>query len=112
MLFFPVVNCTKLSVLIESVISSVEITKSPSFVVQITGSCPTIQLDQTDQGQIYLSKESLGCEITTAKCSSINVSLPVPGEDDGVFEEQAVPEMLKTFVKDGKLVTEVVEHKG
>lgn len=71
-----------------------------------------IQLDSTDSGQIYLSKDSLGAAITTAKCSSINISLPVEGEEDGVFEEQAVPEMLQTVVKDGKLVTTVVEHSG
>jgi adenylyl cyclase-associated protein len=71
-----------------------------------------VQLDNTDSGQIYLSRASLGAEITTAKCSSINVSLPVEGEEEGVYEEQAVPEMLKTLVKDGKLVTTVVEHAG
>jgi len=71
-----------------------------------------IQIDSTDSGQIYLSKDSLGIEITTAKCSSINVSLPVQGEEDGVFEEQAIPEMLITAVKDGKLVTSVVAHVG
>ena len=81
-------------------------------MLQITGTAPIIQLDSTDSGQIYLSKDSLGIEITTAKCSSINVSLPVQGEEDGVFEEQAIPEMLKTVVKDGKLVTAVVEHVG
>lgn len=71
-----------------------------------------IQLDSTDSGQIYLSKDSLNTEITTAKCSSINISLPVEGEEDGVFGEQAVPEMLRTIVQDGKLVTTVVEHAG
>lgn len=71
-----------------------------------------IQLDSTDSGQIYLSKDSLNAEITTAKCSAINVSLPVEGEEEGVFEEQAVPEMLRTVVKNGKLVTSVVEHVG
>ena len=96
----------------ESVISSISITNSPSFVLQIIGAAPTIQLDSTDSGQIYLSKDSLGVEITTAKCSSINVSLPVEGEEDGIFEEKAVPEMLMTTVKDGKLVTTVVEHVG
>lgn len=71
-----------------------------------------IQLDSTDSGQIYLSKSSLEAEISTAKCSSINVSLPVEGEEEGVFEEKALPEMLKTVVKDGKLVTVIVEHVG
>jgi adenylyl cyclase-associated protein len=106
------VNCTKTSVLAESVVSSISITKSPSFTVQITGVAPTIQVDSTDSGQIYLSKQCLGVEITTAKCSAINVSLPVEGEEDGVFEEQAMPEMLKTVVQNGKLVTTVLDHTG
>ncbi|KAI5124486.1 hypothetical protein M0805_003013 [Coniferiporia weirii] len=106
------VNCSKTSVLVNSVISTVSVTNSPSFALQITGSAPTIQLDSTDSGQIYLSKECLGVEITTAKCSAINVSLPVEGEEDGVFVERAVPEMLMTTVKDGKLITTIVEHTG
>lgn len=106
------VNCTKTSVLVDSVISSVSVTKSPSFQIQITGMAPTIQVDSTDSGQIYLSKACFGVEITTAKCSAINVSLPVEGEEDGVFEEHALPEMLKSVVQDGKLITSVVEHVG
>jgi adenylyl cyclase-associated protein len=106
------VNCTKTSILVDSVISSVSITSSPSFALQVTGSAPTIQLDSTDSGQIYLSKDCLGVELLTAKCSSINVSLPIEGEEDGVFEERAVPEMLQTTVQNGVLVTTVVEHVG
>ncbi|KAI0274390.1 adenylate cyclase associated N terminal-domain-containing protein [Russula aff. rugulosa BPL654] len=107
-----IVNCTKTSVLVESVISSVSVTNSPSFTLQITGSAPTIQLDSTDSGQIFLSKDCLSTEITTAKCSSINISLPVEGEEDGIFDEKPVPEMLLTKIQDGKLVTTVVEHVG
>ena len=106
------VNCTKTSVLVESVISSVAVTNSPSFTLQITGSAPTIQLDNTDAGHIFLSRECLGVEITTAKCSSINVNLPVEGEEEGVFAEAPIPEMFKTTIKDGKLVTTAVEHAG
>jgi adenylyl cyclase-associated protein len=107
-----IVNCTKTSVLVESVISSVSVTNSPSFTLQITGSAPTIQLDSTDSGQIFLSKDCLSTEIMTAKCSSINISLPVEGEEDGIFDEKPVPEMLLTKIQDGKLVTMVVEHVG
>jgi adenylyl cyclase-associated protein len=101
-----------MSVLVESVISSVSVTNSPSFTLQITGSAPTIQLDSTDSGQIYLGKDCLGVEITTAKCSSINISLPVEGEEDDIFDEKPVPEMLLTKIQDGELVTTVVEHVG
>ncbi|KAF7363306.1 C-CAP/cofactor C-like domain-containing protein [Mycena sanguinolenta] len=106
------VNCVKTSVRVDSVVSSISVTNSPSFALQITGSAPMIQLDSTDSGQLYLSKDSLNAEITTAKCSAINISLPVEGEEEGIFEEQAVPEMLKTVVKDGKLHTTVVVHVG
>lgn len=106
------VNSSKTSVLVESVVSSVSVTSSPSFALQVTGTAPMIQIDSTDSGQVYLSKASLSAEITTAKCSAINVSLPVEGEEDGVFEESPLPEMLKTVVKDGKLVTSIVEHTG
>ncbi|EJD05958.1 uncharacterized protein FOMMEDRAFT_119381 [Fomitiporia mediterranea MF3/22] len=106
------INCTKTSVLVDSVVSGISVTNSPSFAVQITGTARTIQLDSTDSGQIYLSKASLDVEITTAKCSAINVSLPVEGEEEGVFVERAMPEMMRTTIKDGKLVATIVEHSG
>jgi adenylyl cyclase-associated protein len=108
----PTVNCIHTSVLVESIISSISVTSSPSFAVQVTGTVPTIQIDTTDTGTIYLSKDCLDIEITTAKCSSINVNVPVAGEEDGIYDECPVPEMLMTKVKDGKLVTSVVEHLG
>lgn len=106
------VSCTKTSVLLDSAVSSVAITSSPSFTVQILGRVPTIMIDATDGGQVFLSKDSLDVEIVTAKTSALNVSLPVPGEEQGIFEEKAVPEQLKTVVQNGKLVTTVLEHSG
>jgi len=106
------VNCVKTSVLVENVIASISVTASPSFALQIVGKAPTIQLDSTDSGQIYLSRDCLDVEITTAKCSSINISLPEEGQEDGVFVERAMPEMLRTVIKDNALVTTVVEHSG
>ena len=105
-------NCQKTSLLVDSVISSVSITNSGSFALQVTGTAPTIQVDATDSGQIFLSKSCLGAEIITAKCSAINVSLPVEGEEDGIFTEKPIPEMFRTVVQNGKLVTNIVEHSS
>lgn len=99
-----------MKILLDSAVSALDITSSPSFTIQITGKVPTILIDSTDGGQIYLSKESLGVEIITSKSSSINISLPVEGEEEGIFEEKAVPEQLKTVIIGGKLVTSVVER--
>jgi adenylyl cyclase-associated protein len=97
--------------LVETLVSAVDVIKSPNFAIQITGSAPTILLDQVDGASIYLGKSSLSTEVFTSKCSSVNVVLPpVKEEDDGV--EVPLPEQIRTFVKDGKLVSEIVEHSG
>ncbi|KAK4703622.1 adenylyl cyclase-associated protein, partial [Phenoliferia sp. Uapishka_3] len=106
------VNCSKISILLDSTVSSLAISSSPSFTVQILGKVPTILIDGTDGGQVYLSRESLDVEIITAKSSSINISLPVEGDEEGIFEEKAVPEQFKTVVREGKLVTTVMEHSA
>lgn len=105
-------NCKKTNILLDSAVSSLGVTNSPGFQVQITGKVPTITIDSTDGGQVYLSKSSMDTEIITSKSSSLNISLPVEGEEEGVFSEKPVPEQLKTVVQDGKLITTVVEHAG
>lgn len=109
------VSSSKTSILLDSVVSSLSITSSPSFTIQILGNTPTITVDSTDSGNLYLSKDCIDgkTEIITAKSSAINVSLPDPDTDEqGVFVERAVPEQLKTVVKGGKLETTIVEHSG
>nr|XP_019048563.1 adenylyl cyclase-associated protein [Kwoniella bestiolae CBS 10118]OCF27493.1 adenylyl cyclase-associated protein [Kwoniella bestiolae CBS 10118] len=105
------VGCKKTAVVLDSAVSSLSVTSSPSFEVQITGQIPTIQVDTTDSGQIYLSKECMNTvEIITSKTSSLNIS--VPTGQDGDFEEKPVPEQMKSRVVGGKLVTEIIEHAG
>ena len=104
--------CKSCSLLVDSVVSSVSVTNSPGVAIQVTGSAPMFQLDSTDGGTIFLGKDSLAAEITTAKCSNINVNLPVQGEEEGIFQEVPMPEMMLTKIVGGKLVTEVVEHIG
>ncbi|KAK4504825.1 hypothetical protein PRZ48_002787 [Zasmidium cellare] len=104
-------NCPRLQILVESLVSSVDVIKSPNFAVQITGALPTIMLDQVDGASIYLSAESLHTEVFTSKCSSINVVLPPEKEEDD-SKECPLPEQIVTRVKGGKLVSEIVEHAG
>lgn len=67
--------------------------------MQVTGKVPTVTIDGTDGGQLYLGRESLDVEIVTAKSSSVNISLPVEGEEEGIFAEKPVPEQLKTVIR-------------
>ena len=104
-------NSSRTQLLIETLISSVDVIKSPNFAIQVTGSLPTILMDQVDGASIYLGKDSLHTEVFTSKCSSVNIVLPPVGDEDD-SRECPLPEQLRTFVKDGKLVSEIVEHAG
>jgi adenylyl cyclase-associated protein len=70
-----------------------------------------VLLDQVDGAQIYLSKDSLATEIFTSKCTSININLP-PEEDGGDYTEAPIPEQFRSYIKNGKLLSEIVEHSG
>ena len=106
-------NCTGLSILIESLVSSIDVIKCPKFALQVDGVLPTILLDQIDGAQIYLQEASMRSppEIFTSKCSSINIVTP-PKSDDDDSKETPLPEQLRSYFKNGHLVTEVVEHAG
>jgi hypothetical protein len=45
------------------------------------GKVPTISINKTDGCHAYLSKNSLDCEIVSAKSSEMNVLIPTEGGD-------------------------------
>lgn len=61
--------------------------------------------------QLYIPETSMDVGITTAKSSSINVTIT---KEDPTSDpvEQAIPYQFISTFKDGKLVTEPVEHTG
>lgn len=107
-------NSPRLSLIIESLVSSIDVIKAQSFALQVLGTLPTIMMDQVDGAQIYLGKESLNTEVFTSKCSSVNVLLPdlESEEGEGDYKEVPLPEQLRTWIEDGKVRSEIVEHAG
>ncbi|TPX67087.1 hypothetical protein SpCBS45565_g03994 [Spizellomyces sp. 'palustris'] len=99
----------KVGLLVENVVSAIDVVNTKSAQVQITGKAPTVVIDKTDGLQLYLSKETLDIEILTAKSSEMNVL--VQGAD-GDYTEKPLSEQFKTTVRNGSLVTVPVEHKG
>ncbi len=61
--------------------------------------------------QLYLSADSLGVDITTAKSSEVNVIVPgaTPEAD---LVEHAIPEQYLSQYKNGKFVTAPVSHSA
>ncbi|RHZ66681.1 hypothetical protein CDV55_104117 [Aspergillus turcosus] len=105
-------NCNGLSIIVDSLVSSLDVIKSPKFALQIDGIVPTLLLDQVDGATIYLGQQSLATEVFSSKCTAVNVMLPPKEGTDEDTKECPVPEQIKSYVKDGVLVSEIVEHAG
>ncbi|PKY05843.1 adenylyl cyclase-associated protein [Aspergillus campestris IBT 28561] len=105
-------NCTGLSLIVDSLVSSLDVIKCPKFALQIDGVVPTLLLDQVDGAVVYLGHQSLNTEVFSSKCSAINVMLPPKEGTDDDTKECPLPEQIKTYVKNGVVVSEIVEHAG
>ena len=104
-------NCSRLDLIIDSLVSSVEVINVGNFRMQVLGTLPTVQLDKVDVATLFLSKESIDTEVLTSKCSSVNVTLPPASEQDDSVE-CPVPEQIKSYIKNGQLVSEIVKSEG
>ncbi|NP_001082639.1 cyclase associated actin cytoskeleton regulatory protein 1 L homeolog isoform X1 [Xenopus laevis] len=102
-------NCKKLGLVFEDAVGIVEIINSKDVKVQVMGKVPTISINKTDGCHVYLSQDSLACEIISAKSSEMNVLVPTSGGD---FNEFPVPEQFKSLWNGQKLVTTVTEIAG
>lgn len=102
-------NCKKLGLVFENVVGIVEIINCKSIQLQVLGKVPTISINKTEGCQVYLSKDSLSCDIVSAKSSAMNILIP-QGEDD--YKEFPVPEQFKTVWDGSRLVTEPTEIAG
>ncbi|KAL9092153.1 MAG: hypothetical protein Q9165_004586 [Trypethelium subeluteriae] len=104
-------NSPGLSLIVDSVVSSVDVIRCGKFALQVLGSLPTVLLDQVDGATVYLSPESLNTEILTSKCTAVNINVP-PEADEDDYRECPLPEQIRSYVKNGKMVSEIVEHAG
>lgn len=105
-------NCTGLSILVDSLVSSLDVIKSPKFQLQVDGVVPTVLLDQVDGATVYLGPQSLTTEVFTSKSTGVNIVLP-PKEGLEIDDKECpLPEQIRSVVKNGVVVSEVVEHAG
>uniref|UniRef100_A0A060T3I9 Adenylyl cyclase-associated protein n=1 Tax=Blastobotrys adeninivorans TaxID=409370 RepID=A0A060T3I9_BLAAD len=102
-------ECSKVGVLVDNLVAGVDVIKCSGFGIQITGKVPTVTIDQSNDGQLYLSSASVDAEIYTAQTSGLNINIP-RDEAQGDYKEVPVPEQMVHRVVNGNLVTEIVEH--
>ncbi|KAK0722140.1 putative adenylyl cyclase-associated protein [Lasiosphaeria miniovina] len=104
-------NTNRLSLVVDSLVSTVDLVKSQNFALQVLGVIPTVLMDTVDGAQIYFSKESIGTRIFTSKSSSVNLN--VIGSDDD-YQEIPLPSQICSYYDEdkGDLVNEIVSHSG
>jgi adenylyl cyclase-associated protein len=105
-------NTNRLSLVVDSLVSTVDIVKSQNFALQVMGSIPTVLMDQIDGAQIYFSKESIATKIFSSKSAGINLNV-ISGPDDD-YKEIPLPAQICSYYDEekGDVVNEIVSHAG
>ncbi|PHH72700.1 hypothetical protein CDD83_4897 [Cordyceps sp. RAO-2017] len=103
-------NSSKLSLVVETLVSTVDVVKAQDFALQVLGSIPTILLDRVDGAQVYLSRASTGAKLFTSKSDGINLNV-LSGTDDD-YKEVPLPSQISSYFDADKrqLVNEIVAH--
>ena len=105
-------NTQRVSLVVDSLVSTVDVVKSSNFALQVLGSLPTVLLDQLDGAQVYLSKESVNTRVFSSKSAGINLNV-IAGPDDD-YRVIPVPYQICSHYDEtkGELVNEIVDHAG
>lgn len=105
-------NSNRLSLVVDTLVSTVDVVKAPNFALQVMGTIPTAMLDQVDGATIYLSKESISTQVFTSKSDGININ--IISDDDEDYKEVPLPSQICSYYdeKKGGLVSEIVAHAG
>lgn len=105
-------NTNRLNLIVDTLVSSVDVVKSQNFALQVMGTIPTVMMDQIDGAQVYFSKESTATKIFHSKSANINLNV-ISGPDDD-YIEVPLPGQISSYYDPEKkaLVDEIVSHAG
>lgn len=105
-------NTNRLNLIVDSLVSSVDIVKSQNFALQVLGTIPTVMMDQIDSAQVYFSKESIATKVYHSKSANINLNV-ISGEDEDYVEVPLPGQICSYYDPEKKaLVDEIVSHAG
>lgn len=109
-------NSNRLSLVVDTLVSTVDVVKAQSFALQVMGTIPTVMLDQVDGASVYFSKESIATKVFTSKSAGINLNVLTGSEDDDAedYKEVPLPSQMCSYYDEAKgdLVNEIVAHAG
>jgi adenylyl cyclase-associated protein len=83
-------GCKRVNLIVNSVISSVELVNCERCKVHSVNELPSLCIDKCSGVTVTLSPASINCEFTTSKSSEMNVAIPIG--TDGDYKELPIPE--------------------
>lgn len=106
-------KCKKTGVVFSDVLATCELVNCVSMQVQCTGMVPTVAIDKVDGCQVYLGPGSYAAEVTTSKCSEVNLMcVPEEGSAEGPTETPVPEQFVTTRGADGKWTTVPIGHSA
>lgn len=84
-------NCHHVTVVADSVISSVEMIRSRKCQLQILGNASAVTLDNCQEIEIYASFQSRGLQITSSQIADVNFHCPESEDQPDEWVELPVP---------------------
>ncbi|KAL1879813.1 suppressor of rasval19 [Diaporthe australafricana] len=105
-------NTNRVNLIVDTLVSSVDVVKSQNFALQVMGTIPTVMMDSVDGAQVYFSKESTATKIIHSKSAGINLNV-ISGPDED-YVEVPLPGQISSYfdAEKGTLVDEIVSHAG
>lgn len=105
-------NTSRVSLVVDTLVSAVDVVKSANFALQVLGSIPTVMMDQVDGAQVYFSKASTAAKIFSSKSANINLNV-ISGPDED-YVELPLPSQLCSYFDEakGEVINEIVSHAG
>ena len=105
-------NSNRLSLVVDTLVSTVDVVKAQNFALQVLGTIPTVMLDQIDGASVYFSKDSISAKVFTSKSTGINLNVFAGADDD--YKEVPLPSQICSYYDETKhdLVNEIVAHAG
>eukprot|EP00624_Nannochloropsis_granulata_P002989 evm.model.NODE_25201_length_48748_cov_29.326208.2 len=83
-------GCKNTQVVLDEMLSSLEVVNCQGVKVQVRQHVPTVAIDKTDGIIVVLSKEGLGTSFLTSKSSEMNIQYPK--NEEGELVETPIPE--------------------
>lgn len=103
-------NCSGVKLIMDSVISMIELLNCKKITCTIKGVCPQFMIERTQGVQLYLFPTAKTCKINSTCSQSMVINYPLTdAAEDDEWLDVTIPETYVTQIKNDKVVSEALD---